>query len=271
MTLNKMKIIECPRDAIQGITKFIPTEKKVDYINSLLSLGFDTIDFGSFVSPSAVPQMKDTAEVLEGLNKTNTKLLVVIGNLRGANEAVQHNKIDYLGFPSSISEEFLKRNLNTSIAKSFGTIREILSLTKEYNKELVVYVSMAFGNPYDEEWYENLLYDWVFVLVSTGVKIISLSDTTGNGNDKDIKKIFEYLITEYPDVEFGLHAHTTDDTWFNMVDQAYEGGCRRFDSVIDGKGGHPLSGYEMLGNLRTRKLIEYLNIDMDFENLKMIY
>ena len=257
--MNKIKIIECPRDAIQSIGTFIPTKEKIDYINQLLHCGFDTIDFGSFVSPKVIPQMMDTADVVSGLDlsNTDTKLLAIVPNTRGGEIAAKYDKITYLGFPFSISNEFLYRNTNTTMLKAILTISKLLDICENSNKELVVYVSMAFGNPYDELWSIGLLYDWVNFLVKMGVKIIALSDTVGVGNPSDVKSIYSYLIPKYPSVEFGLHAHTTDETWSDIVDAAYTGGCRRFDSVIGGVGGCPLSGYELLGNLKTEDLLNY--------------
>ena len=269
--MKKVKIIECPRDAIQGIKEFIPTSTKINYINQLLHCGFDTIDFGSFVSPKAIPQMMDTADVLGGLDlsDTETKLLAIVPNTRGGEIASKYDKISYLGYPFSVSGEFLHRNINTTMVKSILTISQLLDICSETNKELVVYISMGFGNPYNEEWSINILYNWVNLLVKMGVKIIALSDTVGLGDPTEIKSIFSYLIPKYKNVEFGLHAHTTDEKWESVVDSAYQGGCRRFDSVLGGLGGCPLSGYELLGNLKTNNLLRYL--EMDGLNIKTPY
>jgi len=268
--MNKIKVIECPRDAIQGIKEFIPTSDKIEYINQLLHCGFDTIDFGSFVSPKAIPQMMDTADVLSGLDLkgTETKLLVIIPNTRGSEIASKYDKISYIGYPFSISGEFLHRNINTTMIKSILTVSQLLDICIESNKELVVYISMGFGNPYKEEWSINLLYDWVSLLVKMGVKIIALSDTVGLGTPSDIKSVFSYLIPKYNDVEFGLHAHTKPDNWGEIVEAAYSGGCRRFDSVIGGLGGCPLSGYELLGNLKTENLISVIDTNINLKPIK---
>ena len=270
-----IKIIECPRDGIQGLQEFIPTEEKIRYYNELLQLGFDTLDFGSFVSPKAIPQMRDTGDVLNGLDltHTDTKLLAIVPNVRGGEIAVKYDKITYLGYPFSISNEFLKRNINTTMIKSVLTMGRLLDLCNDNGKELVVYISMAFCNPYQEEWSLSLLEDWVALISRLGVKIIALSDTTGCGNPNDIKSAFSFLIPKYPDVEFGFHPHTTDDKWEEVVNSAYQGGCRRFDSVIGGIGGCPLSGYELLGNLKTKNLVSFLggNIIKPFDYIKKIY
>jgi len=256
-----IKIIECPRDAIQGISKFIPTEKKIEYIQSLLNLGFDTIDFGSFVSHKAIPQMKDTLDVLNklDLSNTNTKLLSIVANTYGAEIASNSNKISYIGFPFSISNSFLKNNINSSISKSILTTSKILDICEKNNKELVLYVSMGFGNPYGDKWSIEIVEDWISVLIKLGVKIISLSDTLGISTKENISSIYNYIIPKYPDVEFGFHLHTEDFNWRERVNAAYSAGCRRFDTVIDGAGGCPLSGYDMVGNLKTCDLENYLN------------
>jgi hydroxymethylglutaryl-CoA lyase len=254
-----MKIIECPRDAMQGIHDFIPTEKKVAYINSLLKVGFDTIDVGSFVSPKAIPQMKDTAEVLNKIDLTSTKskLLAIIANLRGAQDAVQFDQINYLGFPFSISETFQQRNANSSIAESLVRVEEIQSLCIKHKKELVVYISMAFGNPYGEEWSSGIAMHWSRELSSMGIKILALSDTIGVSNPQNITELFSTLIPELQDVEFGAHLHTTPDKWEEKVKAAYDSGCRRFDSAIKGFGGCPMASDKLTGNMPTENLISY--------------
>ena len=256
-----IKIIECPRDAIQGLKHFIPTEKKINYIQKLLDFGFDTIDFGSFVSHKAIPQMKDTEKILESLDlsNTNTKLLSIVANTYGAKIACDFDKITYLGFPFSISDTFLKNNINSSISKSLLTTSKILDICDKYNKELVVYMSMGFGNPYNDQWSIELVEDWVSVLVKLGVKIISLSDTLGISTAENISSIFNSVITKYPNIEFGFHLHTGNNTWEDRIDAAYNAGCRRFDSVIGGFGGCPLSNYSLVNNLKTCDLIDYLN------------
>jgi len=262
-----IKIIECPRDAIQGIKQFIPTDEKITYLQSLLDLGFDTIDFGSFVSPKAIPQMKDTEEVLESLDltKTDTKLLAIIANTYGAEKASSFEKITYLGFPFSISQSFLEKNINSDMSKSLLTISKILDICEKHDKELVVYMSMGFGNPYGDKWSVEIVEDWIRFLVKLGVKIISISDTLGSSEPEDISSIFSYVIPKYPDIEFGFHLHTESHNWENRVDAAYKNGCRRFDTVIDGAGGCPLSGYDMVGNLKTCDFLDYLD-DNDIEH-----
>lgn len=255
-----IKIIECPRDAMQGITKFIPTQTKIDYINSLLKVGYHTIDFGSFVSPRAIPQLKDTAQVLAGLDlsKTNTKLLAIVANTIGGDIAASFDKVTYLGFPFSISPTFLKVNINSTIARSIVTTNKLLNICEKNNKELVVYISMAFGNPYGDMWSIEIVEEWVDILGKLGVKIIALSGTTGDSIPENIYSIFSDLIPRYPNIEFGFHLHTTQDLWYEKLDAAYQGGCRRFDSVINGIGGCPMSGKDLVGNLKTTHLFKYL-------------
>ncbi len=256
-----MKIIECPRDAMQGIHEFIPTEKKVAYINSILKCGFDTVDFGSFVSPKAIPQMIDTAKVLEllDLSKTSSKLLAIIANVRGAQDAVEFEEISYLGFPFSISETFQQRNANSTIAESLIRIEEIQDLCVRNKKELVVYVSMAFGNPYGDEWSSDVAISWTRRLAQMGIKIIALSDTIGVSNPQNITNLFSELIPEFPGVEIGAHLHTTPATWEEKVSAAYKAGCRRFDSAIKGYGGCPMATDKLTGNMATENLLRYFN------------
>ncbi|MCX7547521.1 hydroxymethylglutaryl-CoA lyase [Xanthomarina sp. F1114] len=254
-----IKIIECPRDAMQGIKDFIPTEKKVQYIQSLLRVGFDTIDFGSFVSPKAIPQMVDTAQVLDqlDLSKTKSKLLAIIANTRGAQDASVHQQIDYLGYPFSISENFQMRNTHKTIAQSVVTLNEILEIADKSNKEVVVYISMGFGNPYGDPWDVDIVGEWTERLSNMGVKILSLSDTIGSSNPENINYLFSNLIPKYPDIEFGAHLHTTPTTWFEKVDAAYRAGCKRFDGAIQGFGGCPMAKDELTGNMPTEKLLSY--------------
>ncbi len=256
---NKVKIIECPRDAMQGIKTFIPTEKKVQYIQSLLRVGFDTIDFGSFVSPKAIPQMIDTAEVLSklDLSKTTSKLLAIIANTRGAEDASKHPEIDYLGYPFSISENFQMRNTHKTIAQSVVTLSNILNIANKSNKEVVVYISMGFGNPYGDPWNVDIVGEWTEKLSKMGVKILSLSDTIGSSNAENISYLFSNLIPQYPSIEFGAHLHTTPSTWFEKVDAAYKAGCKRFDGAIQGFGGCPMAKDELTGNMPTEKLLSY--------------
>ena len=258
--MNKaLKIIECPRDAMQGIKDFIPTEKKVQYIQSLLRVGFDTIDFGSFVSPKAIPQMIDTAEVLSklDLSSTTSKLLAIIANTRGAVDACQHPEIDYLGYPFSISENFQMRNTHKTIAQSVVTLSEILEEANKHNKEVVVYISMGFGNPYGDPWDVDIVGEWTERLSKMGVKILSLSDTIGSSNPENIDYLFSNLIPQYSNIEFGAHLHTTPTTWFEKVDAAYKAGCLRFDGAIQGFGGCPMAKNELTGNMPTEKLLSY--------------
>jgi hydroxymethylglutaryl-CoA lyase len=257
--LDKIKVIECPRDAMQGIKDFIPTEKKVQYIQSLLRVGFDTIDFGSFVSPKAIPQMVDTAQVLDqlDLSKTESKLLAIIANTRGAQDASVHQAIDYLGYPFSISENFQMRNTHKTIAQSVVTLSEILDIADKTNKEVVVYISMGFGNPYGDPWNVDIVGEWTERLSKMGVKILSLSDTIGSSDPENINYLFSNLIPKYPQIEFGAHLHTTPTTWFEKVDAAYKAGCKRFDGAIQGFGGCPMAKDELTGNMPTEKLLSY--------------
>ena len=255
-----VKIIECPRDAMQGISQFIPTQKKIEYINSLLKVGFDTIDFGSFVSPRAIPQLKDTADVLEKIEfvNTKTKLLAIVANTIGGEIASRFDKITFLGFPFSISPTFLRKNINSTIAKSIVTVNKLLNICEKHHKILVVYISMAFGNPYGDKWNAEIVEEWVDILNKLGVKIIALSDTTGDSTPESISTIFTDVVPNYPNIEFGFHLHTTLSTWHNKVDAAYRAGCRRFDTVLNGMGGCPMSGKELVANLKTSNLFEYL-------------
>lgn len=256
---QSLKIIECPRDAMQGIKMFIPTEKKVQYIQSLLRVGFDTIDFGSFVSPKAIPQMVDTSEVLAklDLSKTTSKLLAIIANTRGAQDAAQHKEINYLGFPFSISENFQMRNTHKTIAESIVTLNEILEIADTSGKEVVVYISMGFGNPYGDPWNVDIVGEWTEKLATMGVRILSLSDTVGTSDPETIDYLFSNLIPKYPHIEFGAHLHTTPSTWFEKVDAAHKAGCMRFDGAIQGFGGCPMAKNELTGNMPTERLLSY--------------
>jgi len=256
---NKIKIIECPRDAMQGIKGFIPTEKKVQYIQSLLRVGFDTIDFGSFVSPKAIPQMVDTAEVLSqlDLSVSSSKLLAIVANTRGASDASNYKEIDYLGYPFSISENFQMRNTHKTIAQSVVTLQEILNIADKTNKCVVAYLSMGFGNPYGDPWNVDIVGEWTERLGNMGVRILSLSDTIGSSNPENIEYLFSNLIPSYPNIEFGAHLHTTPNSWFEKVNAAYKSGCRRFDGAIQGFGGCPMAKDELTGNMPTEKLISY--------------
>lgn len=257
--MEKVKVIECPRDAMQGIKEFIPTEKKVQYIQSLLRVGFDTIDFGSFVSAKAIPQMQDTAEVLAklDLSQTQSKLLAIIANTQGAENASVHPEIQYLGFPFSISENFQMRNTHKTIAESLVTLQEILNIADKTNKEVVTYISMGFGNPYGDPWNVEIVGEWTEKLANMGVKILSLSDTVGSSTPEVIDYLFSNLIPKYPNVEFGAHLHTTPEKWFEKVDAAYKAGCRRFDGAIQGFGGCPMAKDDLTGNMPTEKMLSY--------------
>jgi hydroxymethylglutaryl-CoA lyase len=256
---QKVKIIECPRDAMQGIKPFIPTEEKVGYIQSLLDCGFDTIDFGSFVSPKAIPQMVDTAQVLAklDLSRTKSKLLAIVANVRGANDASTHEQIDYLGYPFSISENFQMRNTHKTIEESVAILKEILAIADTSNKEVVTYISMGFGNPYGDPWNVEIVGEWTEKLAAMGVKILSLSDTIGSSTPEVIDYLFSNLIPKYPDVEFGAHLHTTPTYWHEKVKAAHKAGCRRFDGAIQGFGGCPMAKDELTGNMPTEKMLSY--------------
>ena len=256
-----VKIIECPRDAMQGLHDFIQTDIKAEYINQLLKVGFDTIDFGSFVSPKAIPQLKDTAEVLNqlDLSTTKSKLLAIVANQRGATDACSFEEIKYLGFPFSISETFQQRNTNSSIAESLTRVADIQNLCVKHNKELVVYISMAFGNPYGDEWNSGIVIEWTKQLSELGIKIIALSDTIGVSNPENISYLFSNIIPEFGDVEIGAHLHTTPDTWEEKVSIAYQNGWKRFDGAIKGFGGCPMAIDDLTGNMPTENLINYFN------------
>ncbi|NMH26319.1 hydroxymethylglutaryl-CoA lyase [Flavobacterium solisilvae] len=267
--MKKVKIIECPRDAMQGIKTFIPTETKVQYIQSLLRVGFDTIDFGSFVSPKAIPQMVDTAEVLAqlDLSKTESKLLAIIANTKGAEMASVHKQIQYLGFPFSISENFQMRNTHKTIAESLVTLQEILDIANATNKEVVAYLSMGFGNPYGDPWNVEIVGEWTEKLAKMGVKILSLSDTIGSSTPEVIDYLFSNLIPKYPEIEFGAHLHTTPDKWHEKVDAAFKAGCTRFDGAIQGFGGCPMAKDDLTGNMPTEKLLSYFTAQKAETNL----
>ena len=266
--MKSIKIIECPRDAMQGIKTFIPTAQKVKYLQALLRVGFDTIDFGSFVSPKAIPQMQDTAEVLAQLDlaQTQSKLLAIIANTQGASLASQHAAIQYLGFPFSISENFQMRNTHKTIAESIVTLQEILEIADKSNKEVVTYISMGFGNPYGDPWNVEIVGEWTEKLATMGVKILSLSDTVGSSTPEVIEYLFSNLIPKYPHIEFGAHLHTTPDKWFEKIDAAYKAGCRRFDGAIQGFGGCPMAKDDLTGNMPTEKLLSYFTTQKEKTN-----
>ncbi|MES2587686.1 MAG: hydroxymethylglutaryl-CoA lyase [Bacteroidota bacterium] len=259
--MSDLKIIECPRDAMQGITEFIPTETKIAYLNQLLKCNFDTLDFGSFVSPKAIPQMQDTKEVLAklDLSSTKTKLLAIIANERGAEDAVSFDEISYLGFPFSISETFQQRNTNSSIAEAFKKVEFIQNITKKANKELVVYLSMGFGNPYGDKWNSDIVISWSEKLhKELGINILALSDTIGCATPDLVNELFENLIPSLSNVEFGAHLHTIPQNANEIIQAAYEAGCKRFDGAIKGFGGCPMAKNDLTGNMPTELILEFM-------------
>ena len=256
-----MKIIECPRDAMQGLPAFIPTEKKVQYLNQLLKVGFDTIDFGSFVSSKAIPQLRDTVQVLSQLDvsKSNSKLLAIVANARGAEEASQHEKITYLGFPLSISETFQQRNTNKSIAQALNTVDEIQRICQRSNQKLVTYISMGFGNPYGDPYDSGLVEKFADILATMGITVISLADTVGVSTVDQIKQLFTALSKKFPSIELGVHLHSNPATAVDKIEAAYSSGCQRFDGAIRGYGGCPMAEDSLVGNLATEKIISFLD------------
>ena len=259
--MSSIKIVECPRDAMQGIKQWIPSEIKLDYLQSVLSVGFDVVDFGSFVSKRAIPQMSDSAYIIDQLDLSNTtsKLLAIVANERGAFDACSHSSLSFLGFPFSISEIFQMRNTNKSINESFEELKKIKTISEKYSKNLVVYLSMGFGNPYGEPWNYEIVDKWIDKLSDLKIQVISLSDTIGTAVPDDIFRIFSNIIPKYTQVEFGAHFHTKPDDWFKKIDSAYRAGCKRFDGAIQGFGGCPMAKDELTGNLPTEKLISYFN------------
>ena len=256
--MEKVKLVECPRDAMQGIVPFIPTDVKVEYLNALLKVGFDTIDIGSFVSAKAIPQLADTAEVLSRIDRSGSlsKLLTIVANERGTEDAVKQDSVTYLGYPFSISETFQQRNTNTSIEGSWGRIARIAEIARTADKELVVYISMAFGNPYGDPWNAEVALHWVDRLVKElGVRIIALSDTVGVAEAADITNMFSALIPALPQVELGAHLHCRPDNWRIKTDAAWNAGCRRFDGAIKGYGGCPMAEDELVGNLQMELFV----------------
>jgi hydroxymethylglutaryl-CoA lyase len=259
--MENLKLIECPRDAMQGLHDFIPTEIKVKYINQLLKCGFDTIDFGSFVSPKAIPQMKDTAEVLSKLDLSGkSRLLAIVANERGAEDAAQHEEISYLGYPFSVSEEFQKRNTNSTIEESLGRVEAIRNICERSNKEIVVYLSMGFGNPYGEEWNADIVQKWSRILFEKmDIRIQALSDTVGSATTSDVSYLFSELIPALPQVEFGAHLHTRPEKAKELVAAAYNAGCRRFDGALKGFGGCPMAKDDLTGNMPTEIMLDWFN------------
>lgn len=263
-----MKLVECPRDAMQGIKEFIPTKKKIEYLNSLLKVGFDTLDFGSFVSPKAIPQMKDTAEVLEGLDLgySNTKLLAIVANGRGADDACDFEEISFLGYPFSISEEFQMRNTNSDIEESFERVRDIQEVCGIHNKELVIYISMAFGNPYNEKWDPEIVAKWIEKLKKEGIKTFSLADTIGVSTSESIEYLYRNLVNDYPALEIGVHLHSTPENSKEKIEAAYKAGCKRIDSAIRGFGGCPMAKDDLVGNISTEDVLSILK-EKDKKNI----
>lgn len=257
-----IKLVECPRDAMQGIHDFIPTQLKAEYLNLLLQVGFNTLDFGSFVSPTAIPQLKDTAEVLSmlDLTQTSTKLLAIVANLRGVEDAVRYPEISYLGFPFSISETFQQRNTNSSISQSMDTVEQMLTHCDKAGKTAVVYLSMGFGNPYGDEWSTEIVQHWASALVDKGVKILALSDTTGVSTPEKISTLLPALINRFPQAEIGLHLHSTLEKRLEKIKAAFESGCQRFDSALKGYGGCPMAADDLTGNMATEDVLQYLKV-----------
>ena len=275
-----MKIVECPRDAMQGIHQFIPTEVKINYLNTLLKVGFDTLDCGSFVSPKAIPQMRDTAEVINSLelDGTATKLLTIVANKRGAVDAANQERVSILGYPFSISETFQIRNTNATIAESLERVKVIQEICQAKNKTLLIYISMGFGNPYGDEWNVDIVHKWVTALAALDIRIFQLSDTVGVAQPESIAYLFSRLIPANPTIEIGAHFHTTPDTWLEKVAAAYEHGCRRFDGTIRGVGGCPMAQNHLVGNMPSENLIAFarerqldigLNLDYYFDAMKI--
>ena len=260
MNDNEIVLVECPRDAMQGWKNFIPTEKKVEYINALLQVGFHTIDFGSFVSPKAIPQMADTREVVSKLDlyRSKSKLLAIVANKRGAEDAIVFDEISYLGFPFSISSTFQMRNTNSTIEESMIRVDEIQSLCVKHNKKLVIYLSMGFGNPYGDAYSQDLLLKWAGEMVKKNIQIISLADTVGVATPEQIAFALRALIPAYAQIDFGVHLHATPYNWKEKLAEAFEAGCRRFDGALKGIGGCPMAGDELVGNMNTELIIQYM-------------
>ncbi|TDN39518.1 hydroxymethylglutaryl-CoA lyase [Hymenobacter sp. UV11] len=260
MPTHPVILTECPRDAMQGLPEFIPTPLKTAYLQQLLAVGFDVLDFGSFVSPKAIPQLRDTAEVLAGLDldRTRTKLLAIVANQRGAEQAASHPEIHYLGFPLSVSETFQRRNTNQTIAEALTDVAAMHELCERRGKTLIVYLSMGFGNPYGDPYSPALVADFTQRLATLGVRIVALSDTIGASTPALITPLFEELIPAFPHIEFGAHLHTTPGTWLEKVQAAYQAGCRRFDGALGGIGGCPMAADVLTGNMATENLLAFL-------------
>lgn len=274
MNQSAIKLIECPRDAMQGWNNPIPTEKKIQYINSLLRVGFDTIDFGSFVSPKAIPQMADTKEVVKNLEfgLSTSKLLGIVANTRGAEEASEFDQITYLGFPFSVSETFQQRNTNSSILQSLKRVEDIQNICANRSKQLVIYISMGFGNPYGDPYSEQIVFDWVKKMADLGVKIVSLADTVGVASPEQVYSMTKFLVELLPEIEIGVHLHSTPEKWKEKLDGAMNAGCKRFDGALKGIGGCPMANDELVGNMNTELMIEHFTkndffIDLNEEAL----
>ena len=269
-----LRLVECPRDAMQGWKTIIPTGKKIEYINSLLRCGFDTLDFGSFVSPKMIPQMADTREVLAGLHVVpdgGTKLLAIVANLRGANEACEYEEITYLGFPFSVSATFQLRNTNSTIDESLATVEQIQALCIKKQKQLVIYLSMGFGNPYGDPWSEEVVSQWAQKIAGLDIKIISLADTVGLASPEQVFQVTDHLVRQLPDQEIGVHLHSTGNGRKAKIEAALRAGCRRFDGALKGIGGCPMAGDDLVGNMDTEWMIDYFraspSIDPSWDTL----
>jgi len=256
-----IRITECPRDAMQGVHSFIPTEKKVEYLNQLLKVGFDTLDFGSFVSPKAIPQLADTETVLDNLDLsgTNTRLLAIVANMRGCEKAASSSSIHYVGYPFSVSETFQLRNTNRSVADSYDLVKEMMEICTKNDKELLVYLSMAFGNPYNDNWNSEIVTGWALKMADLGVKNIALADTVGVASPEDVFNVTSQVISELNGVAIGAHLHCKPDNWSQKVSAAHNAGCRQFDTAMKGFGGCPMAEDELVGNLATERLVQYLD------------
>ena len=270
--LEKVKIIECPRDAMQSIKTFIPTNIKLSYLQSVVDVGFDVVDIGSFVSTKAIPQLADTSKIIDSidLSNSNSELLVIIANTKGAINASKFEKISYLGYPFSISESFQISNTNKSIKESENELAEILSIGEKVNKKVVVYLSMCFGNPYGDVWNLDIINHWIYKLKDMGVKIISLSDTIGSSTPQSIKSIFNSVLKNHSDIEFGAHLHSDPNSWYDKIHSAFEAGCRRFDGAIGGYGGCPMASNQIVGNMPTEKIISFLKTQKTSNNINSL-
>ena len=256
---ERLQLVECPRDAMQGIHDFIDTDKKVAYINQLLKCGFHTLDCGSFVSPKAIPQMADTAEVLNRLDESETKFSVIVANKRGALDAANHERVDILGFPFSVSDDFQKRNTNASREEALDRVKEVKDLADKHGKEVLIYLSMAFGNPYNEVWNAEIVAEWTAKLAALDIQLFMPSDTIGSSNKESISAVYGLLNKEFPNLHIGAHLHTTPDSWEEKLQAAWDNGCRRFDSALKGLGGCPMAKDDLTGNMPTERVLQFLD------------